>query len=74
MTTEIHVSSMVSQLVNADIPVSEIAREVGVANSTITRIKAKSVDPRYSHFVKIRTLWVTRLCIKSNPVVENYSV
>lgn len=66
MKSEIHVSSMVSQLVTANVPVSEIADEVGVAQSTITRIQGKKVDPRYSHYVKIRTLWIERLGAKSD--------
>jgi predicted transcriptional regulator len=61
MKSEIHVSNMVSQLVEGDVPVSEIADVVGVANSTITRIQGKKVDPRYSHFVKIRDLWKERI-------------
>ncbi len=65
MKSEIHVSNMVSQLVLANVPVSEIADEVGVAQSTITRIQGKKVDPRYSHYVKIRNLWQERLGAQS---------
>lgn len=61
MDSEIHVSVMVSQLVEASVPVSEIASSVGVAQSTITRIKAKKVDPRYSHYIKIKDLWMARI-------------
>lgn len=61
MGSEIHVSVMVSQLVEANVPVSEIAESVGVAQSTITRIQGKKVDPRYSHFAAIRDLWQERL-------------
>lgn len=61
MGSEIHVSVMVSQLVEASVPVSEIAKSVGVAQSTITRIQGKKVDPRYSHFAAIRDLWQERL-------------
>lgn len=65
MKAEIHVSNMVSQLVSASVPVSEIADVVGVAQSTITRIQGKKVDPRYSHYVKIRNLWQERLQAQS---------
>lgn len=74
MSNEIHVSSMVSQLVDDDISVKEIAADVGVAQSTITRIKARSVDPRYSHFVKIRSLWVKHFNNESISIDQNCSV
>ena len=65
MKSETHVSKMVSQLVSANVPVSEIADEVGVAQSTITRIQGRKVDPRYSHYLKIRKLWFERLGAQS---------
>jgi predicted transcriptional regulator len=66
MKSEIHVSDMVSQLVTqACVPVTEIANEVGVAQSTISRIQGAKVDCRYSHFIKIRSLWERRLGTQS---------
>jgi predicted transcriptional regulator len=65
MKSEIHVSNMVYQLVAANVPVTEIAYVVGVAQSTITRIQGKKVDPRYSHYIKIRDLWEERLGAQS---------
>jgi predicted transcriptional regulator len=65
MKSETHVSNMVYQLVAANVPVTEIAYVVGVAQSTITRIQGKKVDPRYSHYIKIRDLWEERLGAQS---------
>lgn len=74
MNNEIHVSTMVSQLVEAKIPVTEIAAKVGVAQSTISRIHCERVDCRYSHFIKIRNLWEERIGINSVLPANNVSV
>lgn len=75
MSPEVHVSVMISQLVTqAHVPVSEIAGVVGVAQSTISRIQGSKVDCRYSHFLKIRSLWEARLPDQSEPTANNISV